>query len=146
MFKYTLDNKRYHTYNYYLRNRFNQKVFKVPLDINSTCPNKDTGGCIYCSNNSISNISNSKLDIIEQFSNTKNILEKKWPNSLYIAYFQSGTNTNRSVLELKPLIEKLLLLPNVIGISISTRPDSLTKEWLNYLGELNKKTFLSIEL
>ncbi len=146
MFKYTLDNKRYHTYNYFLRNKFHQKVFKVPLDINSTCPNKETGGCIYCSNNSISNISNSKVNIIEQFTTVKNTMERKWPNSLYIPYFQSGTNTYRSVLELKPLIEKLLELPNVVGISIATRPDTLNKEWLEYLGELNKKTFLSIEL
>ena len=146
MFKYTLDNKRYHTYNYFLRNKFHQKVFKVPLDINSTCPNKETGGCIYCSNNSISNISNSKVNIIEQFTAVKNTMERKWPNSLYIPYFQSGTNTYRSVLELKPLIEKLLELPNVVGISIATRPDTLNKEWLEYLGELNKKTFLSIEL
>ena len=146
MFKYTLDNKRYHTYNYFLKNKFHQKVFKVPLDINSTCPNKETGGCIYCSNNSISNISNSKVDIIDQFTNVKNTMEKKWPNSLYIPYFQSGTNTYRSVYELKPLIEKLLKLPNVVGISIATRPDSINDEWIKYLNELNKETFLSIEL
>ena len=146
MFKYTLDNKRYHTYNYFLRNKFHQKVFKVPLDINSTCPNKKTGGCIYCSNSSISNISNSKIDIIEQFITVKNTMERKWPNSLYIPYFQSGTNTYRSVLEIKPLIEKLLELQNVVGVAIATRPDALNKEWLNYLNELNKKTFLTIEL
>ena len=146
MFKYTLDNKRYHTYNYYLRNKYHQKVFKVPLDINSTCPNKLSGGCIYCSNKSISNICNSDEDIIKQFNEAKKIMEKKWPNSLYIAYLQSGTNTYRPVSEVKPIVDKLLNINNVIGISIATRPDALQDEWLEYLNDLNKITDLSIEL
>lgn len=146
MFKYTLDNKRYHTYNYYLRNKFHQKVFKVPLDISSTCPNKKTGGCIFCSNNSISNICNSNEDIINQFNNAKEVLNNKWPNSLYIAYLQSGTNTYRPVSEIKPIVDKLLNINNVIGLSIATRPDALSNEWLEYLNELNKKTYLTIEL
>ena len=49
MFKYTLDNKRYHTFNYFLKTKFNKKVFKVALDAGFTCPNKKTGGCIFCS-------------------------------------------------------------------------------------------------
>ena len=146
MFKYTLDNKRYHTYNYFLKNKFNQKVFKVPLDVSSTCPNKINGGCIFCSNRSISSISNGTLGIIEQFNNAKDALENKWPNSLYIPYFQSGTNTYRPVSEVKPLIDELLAIPKVVGISIATRPDCLSEEWLNYLEKLNNKTFLSIEL
>ena len=146
MFKYTLDNKRYHTYNYYLRNKFHQKVFKVPLDINSTCPNKKTGGCIFCSNNSISNICNSNEDIISQFNNAKEVLNNKWPKSLYIAYLQSGTNTYRPVSEIKPIVDKLLNINNVIGLSIATRPDALSNEWLEYLNELNNKTYLTIEL
>ena len=146
MFKYSLDNKRYHTFNYYLRNKFNNKVFKVPLNINSTCPNKLSGGCIYCSNNSISNISSSCNNIVKQFNDTKKVIEKKWPNSLYIAYFQSGTNTNRPVNEIKSLINKLLKIPNVVGISIATRPDCLNEEWYNYLKELNNRTYLTIEL
>ncbi len=56
MFKYTLDNKRYHTLNYFLRKKFNSKVFKVPLNANLDCPNKNIGGCIYCKDNSQSNI------------------------------------------------------------------------------------------
>ena len=74
MFKNTLDNKRYYTLNYFLRKKFNSKVFKVPIDINSTCPNMATGGCIYCSNRSKDNITNSNLDYIEQFNQNKKIL------------------------------------------------------------------------
>ena len=146
MFKYSLDNKRYHTLNYFLRKKFNSKVFKVPIDINSTCPNMATGGCIYCSNRSKDNITNSNLDYLEQFNQNKKILEHKWPNSLYIAYFQSGTNTYRSVSDIKSIVDKLLVMNKVVGISIATRPDALSEEWLDYLEELNQKTFLTIEL
>lgn len=146
MFKNTLDNKRYYTLNYFFRKKFGQKVFKVPLDINSTCPNQLNGGCIFCSNKSAASISDSSLDIIEQFNNGKNILEKKWPDSLYIAYFQSGTNTYGSIDLMKDYVDKLLAIPKVVGISIATRPDTLSNEWLDYLSMLNKKTFLTVEL
>ena len=146
MFKYTLDNKRYHTLNYFFKTKFGQKVFKVPLNINSTCPNKINGGCIFCSNNSASNISDNRVDILTQFEKAKNILEKKWPNSLYIAYFQSGTNTYNNIEKIKKYIDTLLTIPKVVGISIATRPDCLNDEWLKYFDELNKKTFLMIEL
>ena len=146
MFKYTLDNKRYHTLNYFFKTKFGQKVFKVPLNINSTGPNKINGGCIFCSNNSASNISDNSVDILTQFEKSKNILEKKWPNSLYIAYFQSGTNTYNNIEKIKKYIDTLLTIPKVVGISIATRPDCLNDEWLKYFDELNKKTFLMIEL
>ena len=146
MFKNTLDNKRYYTLNCFLRKKFNNKVFKVPIDINSTCPNMATGGCIYCSNRSKDNITNSNLDYIEQFNQNKDLLEHKWPNSLYIAYFQSGTNTYRSVDDVKKIVDKLLVIPKVVGISIATRPDTLSDKWIDYLDNLNKKTFLTVEL
>ncbi len=146
MFKNTLDNKRYHTLNYFFKKKFGQKVFKVPLDINSTCPNQYNGGCIYCSNKSIAGISDNTLDILEQFEKGRKIMEQKWPDSLYIPYFQSGTNTYNDKNLVKMYIDKLLLLPKVIGIDIATRPDCLSDEWLDYLDELNKKTFLIVEL
>lgn len=146
MFKNTLDNKRYHTLNYFFKKKFGQKVFKVPLDINSTCPNQYNGGCIYCSNKSVAGISDNTLDILEQFEKGRKIMEQKWPDSLYIPYFQSGTNTYNDKNLVKGYIDKLLLLPKVIGIDIATRPDCLSDEWLDYLDELNKKTFLIVEL
>ena len=146
MFKNTLDNKRYHTLNYFFKKKFGQKVFKVPLDINSTCPNQYNGGCIYCSNKSVAGISDNTLDILEQFEKGRKIMEQKWPDSLYIPYFQSGTNTYNDKNLVKGYIDKLLLLPKVIGIDIATRPDCLSDEWLDYLEELNKKTFLIVEI
>lgn len=146
MFKNTLDNKRYHTLNYFFKKKFGQKVFKVPLDINSTCPNQINGGCIYCSNKSVASISDNSLDILEQFENGRKIMEQKWPDSLYIPYFQSGTNTYNDKNLVKGYVDKLLMVPKVVGIDIATRPDCLSDEWLDYLEDLNKKTFLIVEL
>ena len=147
MFKYTLDNKRYHTLNYFYRMKFNNKVFKVPIDAHMSCPNKENGnGCIYCEDYSKANIINSNEDIKEQFINNIQVLEKKWPNSFYIPYFQAGTNTYAPLDTLKKLYESLLDYPKVVGLAIATRPDVLSKEVLDYLEELNKKTFLTIEL
>ena len=85
MFPYSLDNKRYHTLNYFYRHKFNSKVFKVSLNANFTCPNFKTGGCIFCKGGS----GNAYLDLNleEQFNLVKIPLDKKWPNAKYIAYF-----------------------------------------------------------
>ena len=146
MFKNTIDNKRYYTLNCFFRKKFGSKVFKVPLDIGSSCPNYASGGCIYCSGRSVSNISDGTLDIVSQFNKAKEIMERKWPNSLYIPYFQSGTNTYGDIKQFKSYVDKLLVINKVVGISIATRPDALSDEWLDYLRELNKKTFLTVEL
>ena len=102
MFKNTCDNKRYYTFNYYLRNKFNNKVIKIPIDTSFGCPNKEK--CIYCSQYSKSNIINSNDDLLNQFKNNVATLENKWPNSLYIVYFQAGTNTFCSVETLKSMM------------------------------------------
>ena len=147
MFKYSLDNKRYHTLNYFYRTRFNSKVFKVPLDAGLSCPNKINGkGCIYCKDNSKANITDNTLSIKEQFINNIKVLERKWPNSLYIPYYQSGTNTFASLDKLKELFELLINEDKVVGLAVATRPDTISDELLDYLEELNKKTFLTIEL
>ena len=147
MFKYTLDNKRYHTLNYFYRTKFNNKVFKVPIDAHMSCPNKLNGtGCIYCSDYSKSNIINSNESIQEQFLNNIKVLENKWPNSYYIPYFQAGSNTFAPLEKLKELYESLLNYDKVVGIAIATRPDCLSDEIIDYLALLNKKTFLTIEL
>lgn len=146
MFKNTIDNKRYYTLNCFFRKMFGSKVFKVPLDIGSSCPNFSSGGCIYCSGRSVANISDGSLDIVSQFNKAKDVLEKKWPNSLYIAYFQSGTNTYGDITKFKSYVDELLGINKVVGISIATRPDALSDEWLSYLSELNKQTFLMVEL
>lgn len=146
MFKYTLDNKRYHTFNYFLKTKFNKKVFKVALDAGFTCPNKKTGGCIFCSEGSKSNITDNKKSALDQFEEVKNIMLKKWPDSYYIPYLQANTNTYESVDKLKEIYEPLLKLENIVGLAIATRPDCISDEVLDYLTNINKRTFLMVEL
>ena len=146
MFTYTLDNKRYHTFNYFLKNKFNNKVFKVALDANFSCPNKNTGGCIFCADGSKSNITDNKKSILDQYEEVKNIMLKKWPDSLYIPYLQANTNTYDKLNNLKKVYEPLLKLDNTVGLAIATRPDCISDDVLDYLDEINKKTFLMVEL
>ncbi len=144
MFKYTLDNKRYYTLNYYNKIKYNSKVFKISLNAGFGCPNKKDGkGCIYCYDGSGENRG---MDLVEQFNKVREVLDKKWPNSKYIGYFQADTNTYAPLDILKDNYEKILNLPNVIGLNIATRCDALPTDILDYLEELNKKTNLVIEL
>lgn len=144
MFKYTLDNKRYHTLNYYYKNKYHDKVFKVYLNAGFSCPNKKNGnGCIYCYNGSGEN---DGMDLVSQFNKVKDIMSKKWNTTKYIGYFQANTNTYASVDILKEKYEAILNLPNVIGLNIATRCDALPIDVLDYLEELNKRTDLTIEL
>lgn len=145
MFQYTLDNKRYHTLNYFFKNKFNSKVFKIALNANFSCPNFKNGtGCIFCSHGSGN--SYEKLSLKEQYDLVKIPLDKKWPNSKYIAYFQANSNTYAPVSILKEKYEEALKLPNIIGLDIATRSDCLTDEILDYLSEINKQTFLMVEI
>ena len=146
MFKYTLDNKRYHTFNYFLKNKYKSKVFKIPLDAHAGCPNKLTGGCIYCKDNSKSNITDEKLSLIDQYKNEVVILNKKWPDAKHIIYFQTGSNTYIPFSEFKNNVESFLKIDNVVGLAIATRSDCLTDEYLDYLENINKKIFVQVEL
>ena len=150
MFKYSLDNKRYHTLNYYLKNRFHEKIYKVSLNAGFTCPNidgtKGYGGCIYCSKTGSGEFGgNINDDLITQFNKVKEVMDKKW-HGKYIAYFQARSNTYAPVNILKERYETVLKLDNVIGLFIATRCDCITDECLDYLTFLNKRTYLTIEL
>lgn len=150
-FQYTNTNKRYHTLDYYYKTKFQKKVCKISLDAGFSCPNIDGtigfGGCIYCSKSGSGEFAGKKEDKIEkQFLEIKEKMAKKWPNAKYIGYFQAHTNTYAPVEKLKLLHNKILAQKDVIGLSIATRPDSITDECLNYLDQLNKKTYLTIEL
>ena len=150
-FKYSDTNKRYHTLDYFYKHKFNSKVFKVSLNAGFTCPNIDGkcgyGGCIYCSSLGSGEFAGNKNDdLVTQFNEVKDMISKKWPNSLYIGYFQANTNTYAPVNILKEKYETILKLDNVVGLNIATRADSITDECLDYLEELSKKTYLTIEL
>ena len=150
MFKYSLDNKRYHTLNYHYKTKYNTKVMKISLNAGFTCPNidgtKGYGGCIYCSKSGSGEFGGNIEDsLLEQFEKIKKVMNKKWQGK-YIAYFQAHSNTYAPVNILKEKIEPFLKIKDVIGITLATRCDAISDEVLNYLIDLNKRTNLTIEL
>ena len=151
MFKYTLDNKRYHTLNYFYKNKFGIKVFKLSLNGGFSCPNLDGtigfGGCIYCSKTGSGEFGGNRFkSLTEQVEDMKKVVNKKNIPCKYIGYFQARTNTYADVDTLKKKYEEVLSCKDIIGLNIATRCDAISDECLDYLTELNKKTFLTIEL
>ena len=150
-FIYSNSNKRYHTLDYFYKNKFGCKVFKVSLNAGFSCPNKDGtvgyGGCIYSGKLGSGDFGGDiKKSIEEQFIEIRDMMLKKWPNAKYIAYFQANTNTYAPLSVLKEKYESVLKFDNVIGLSIATRPDAISSECMDYLEELSKKTYLTVEL
>lgn len=150
-FKYSDDNKRYHTWNYHLHHKFGCKVFKVALNGGFTCPNidgsKGTGGCIYCSGSGSGDFAGDPAhSILTQFEEVKMRMHKKWKEAKYIPYFQAHTNTYAPAQVLRERFEPVLRQDNVVGLSIATRADCLENDVLEYLSELNKRTYLMVEL
>lgn len=150
-FEYSFDNKRYHTYNYFLKTRYATKVAKIPLNANFTCPNLDGtrayGGCIYCSSKGSGDYAGDiNDDLMVQFDKLTPLFQKKWPGCRYIAYFQANSNTYGPVAKVKAMVAPFLQRDDVVGIAIATRPDCLEDEMVEYLSQLNKITDLTIEL
>lgn len=142
--------KRYNSLNDFLRNKFGTKVFKISLDGGFTCPNRDgkisTGGCIFCSERGSGDFTGTDGDLNEQFDQGIKRMSGKWKSTKYIAYFQAYTNTYAPVNELRAKFYSMIDRKDVCGIAIATRPDCLNDEVLDLLSELNKKTYLWIEL
>ena len=149
-FKYTLDNKRYHTWNYHLHTLFGEKVFKVALNGGFTCPNidgkKGVGGCTYCLSGSGDFAGNPDHSIKNQFEEIKKRMHKKWPEAKYIPYFQANTNTYAPQEELRRKVEPVMKKEGVVGLALATRADCLEDDILEYLSELNERTYLMVEL
>lgn len=149
-FRYSNDNKRYHTWNYHLQNKFGEKVFKVALNGGFTCPNidgsKGSGGCIYCSGGSGDFAGDPSHNILTQFEEVKEKMHRKWSEAKYIPYFQAHTNTYAPASVLRERFEGVIAQDNVVGISIATRADCLEDDALEYLSELNERTYLIVEL
>lgn len=150
-FIYSDDNKRYHTWNYHLRHKFGCKVMKIALNAGFTCPNidgsKGYGGCTYCSDTGSGDFAGDPSDtILQQFEEIKNRMHNKWREGKYMPYFQAHTNTYAPAEVLKKRFEPVLRQQDVVGISIATRADCLPHDVLDYLSELNERTYLIVEL
>ena len=147
----TDSNKRYYTYDYYLRHTFGSKVAKIPLDIGLTCPNIDgrcaVGGCIYCSGRGSGDFAQSAtLSIKEQYEITRQQLSSKWSTAKCIPYFQAHTNTYAPVNFLKQRYEEALGLDGAVGINIATRADCLPDDVCALLADIAERTALTVEL
>ena len=144
-------NKRYFTYDYYLRRTFGGKCAKLPLDAGFTCPNIDGrcghGGCIYCSDRGSGDFApEARLSIVEQIQRQKELFARKWDVSRCIAYFQAHTNTYAPLLLLKEKYEEALAQEGIVGLNIATRADCLPTDVVEYLSELAERTTLTVEL
>lgn len=142
--------KLYYDFGTWMKEQFPFKVQKISIDAGFTCPNRDGllghGGCTYCNNNSFNpSYCDTKKTIIQQLEEGKAFFARKYPNMKYLAYFQAYTNTYGDIQVLKKMYEEALSVDDIVGIVIGTRPDCMPDDLLDYLEELNKKTFLLVE-
>lgn len=150
MFQIFDNNKRFFSYSSFLKQKFSEKVYKVPIALAKTCPNRDgtkgTGGCIFCSEIGSSEFSSHySVNIKEQFSYMISTYNK-WNANKFIIYFQSYTNTYMPLDILENAILESLGIENVVGISIATRPDCINDDVIELLKKYSEKTYISIEL
>lgn len=143
--------KRYYTWNQHLKSHFGEKIIKIPLDGGFDCPNRDGkaayGGCTFCSQSGSGDFAGSRRDdIITQFHTVKERMHAKWKKGKYLGYFQAFTNTYAPVEKLKEMYETVLEQEGVVGLAIATRPDCLPDDVVEYLADLNKRTYLWVEL
>ncbi len=150
-FPYSDNNKRYHSFDYYLRHKYGIKCAKITLDAGFTCPNRDGskgfGGCTFCSARGSGDFcSDSSLALREQFDSQKKIYRKKWGEVKYIPYFQAHTNTYGSLDKISDMLETALGFEDTVGIALATRADCISDNIAQLLGEYGKKIDLTVEL
>ena len=150
-YSFTDSNKRYYTYDYYLRQTFGGKCAKIPIDAGFSCPNIDgrcgVGGCIYCSARGSGDFAESALlSVAEQYELTRKKLSSKWSVERCIPYFQAHTNTYAPTDILREKFEEALALDGVVGLNIATRADCLEDSTVEYLAEIAERTVLTVEL
>jgi len=143
--------KRYNSLNYFLREKFGEKVFKISLDAGFSCPNRDgtisKGGCIYCSERGSGDFAgNRNFSIEKQFKEIKEVMNKKWKKGKYIAYFQAYTNTYANIKELREKYQEAVSKEGVVALAIATRPDCLSDEVIELIKEYNDRLYTWVEL
>ena len=142
--------QRYNEFGIWLKSQLGVKSQKISLNAGFTCPNRDgrvgTGGCTYCNNQTFNpDYCVTDKSITQQLEEGKSFFSRKYPEMKYLAYFQAYTNTYDSIKNLRLKYEEALRVPGVVGIVIGTRPDCVSDALLDYLSELNRRTFLLVE-
>ena len=150
-FPYSDTNRRFYTYDYYLKQTYGGKVAKIPLDAGFTCPNLDgkrgVGGCIYCSSRGSGDFApEATLSVTEQFQKGVAGLSDKWRPVGYIPYFQAHTNTYAPVERLRALWEEAIAQPGVVGLAIATRADCISPAIAHLIREFAARTRVTVEL
>ena len=133
--------ERYYSYSRFIKEYFGEKLYKICIDGGFTCPNRDgtlaTGGCIFCSEGGSGEFTeNASLSVSEQIHLGKSQTSRKYQGEHYIAYFQAFTNTYAPVDKLRALYEEAITAPEIVALSIGTRPDCITPEILDLLEEI----------
>lgn len=134
----------------WLQSELGCKVQKISVNAGMTCPNRDgtlgTGGCTFCNNQTFNPAyCRTEKTVAQQLEEGKRFFARKYPEMKYLAYFQAYTNTYAALDRLKELYEEALRVPDVVGLVIGTRPDCMPDNLLDYLEELNRRTFLIVE-
>lgn len=140
----------YKDYSHWIREQFPFRVQKISVDAAFSCPNRDgrlsLGGCTFCDNKTFNpSYCDRGKSIIQQLEEGKAFFAKKYPKMKYLAYFQAYSNTYAPLEELKRKYEEALAVDDVVGLVIGTRPDCVSDEALDYLQQLNQRTFLIVE-
>lgn len=140
----------YNDYGLWLTSQLGVKAQKISLNAGFTCPNRDgrigMGGCTYCNNQTFNpDYCTPAKSIAQQLEEGKRFFSRKYPEMKYLAYFQAYTNTYASLADLQTKYEEALSVPDVVGLVIGTRPDCMPSDLLDYLAELNLRTFLLVE-
>ena len=144
------EHRPYYDFSTFLRQYFEGKVQKISVHAGFTCPNRDgakgVGGCTYCNNQTFNpEYCDPKLSVTQQLEDGIRFFERKYPAMRYLAYFQAYTNTYGELEHLKKMYEEALAVDAVVGLVIGTRPDCMPDALLDYLQELNRRTFLMVE-
>lgn len=150
-FKYSDANLRYHSLSYYFKNKYASKVFKVALDADFSCPNRDGkagfGGCSFCSSLGSGEFAGDHtLPVMTQYNNVKAKMEKKWPDAKTVPYFQAYTSTYGPLSKIKEMVEPFLTMDEVVAIDIATRPDCVEDDVIEYLDSLTARKDIWLEL
>ena len=142
------EKKIYNKFSDYLKEKYGEKVYKLPVNLPITCPNRLTGsGCSFCAEAGTGfEALSSAISVKEQLLRTKELIQKKYNAKKYIAYFQNYTNTFMPLEVFQSYIQEAAEVEDIVEISISTRPDCIRHDYMAFLKELEERTNIGIHI
>lgn len=138
----------YNPYSDYLKNKFGEKVYKLPINLPVTCPNRIDGkGCAFCAGSGTGfEAMSAEKSVTEQLSQTRDLIEKKYHAKKYIAYFQNYTNTFMEIERFREYLWEAAVFPGIVEISVSTRPDCLNEAYLEVMDDIRQQTGIEMNI